>query len=103
MRFYQHCFGISKRLFLHISFFNGTKSHYVKKQNICGLPCLQKPAVHSARAEKRQESENVTGIDFAVYHSVNHFVEWKPKLNLDEMNVLINWQSGADMRLIENV
>lgn len=41
--------------------------------------------------------------DFAVYHSVNHFVEWNLKLDSDEMNVLINWQSGADMRLIENV
>ncbi len=59
--------------------------------------------VHLRGAEKKQESENVTKIDFVVYHSVNHFVEWNPKLNSDEMNVLINWQSGADMRLIENV
>lgn len=24
--------------------FDGTKSHYVENQNICGLPCLQKMA-----------------------------------------------------------
>lgn len=40
-------------------------------------------------------------IGFAVCYGVNHFVEWNPKLNSDEINVLINWQSGADMRLIE--
>lgn len=45
----------------------------------------------------------MTKIDFAVYHSINHFVEWNPELNSDEMNVLISWQSGADMSLIENV
>lgn len=28
-------------------------------------------------------------IDFAVYHSV-HFMKWNPKLNSDEVNVLIN-------------
>lgn len=45
--------------------------------------------------KKKQESENVTKIDFAEYHGVNHFAEWNPKLNSDEMNVLINWQSAG--------
>lgn len=38
-----------------------------------------------------------------MHHSVNRFAKWNPRLNSDEMNVLINRQSGADMRLIENV
>lgn len=86
--------------------FDGTKSHYVGKQNICGLPCLEGKKngwVHFRGAAKKQESENVTEIDFAVYRGGNYFVEWNPKLNSDEMNVLINWQSRADMRLMENV
>lgn len=58
----------------------------------------------SVKLEKEQEDRKRDEWDnFAVYHSVNRFAKWNPKLNSDEMNVLINWQSGADMRLIENV
>lgn len=72
--------------------------------NICGLPCLPKYGwVYSMGGEEEQESENAKKIGFAVCYGVNHFVEWNPKLNSDEINVLINWQSGADMRLIESV
>lgn len=86
--------------------FDGTKSHYVGKQNICGLPCLERKKIWLGsfpRSCNETKSENVTEIYFAVYRGGNYFVEWNPKLNSDEMNVLINWQSRADMRLMENV
>lgn len=71
-------------------------------QNICRLLCLPKNGwIYSSGGENEQESEAAVKIHFAVYHGVNHFVEWNPKLNSDEMNVLINWQSRADVRLIE--
>lgn len=40
---------------------------------------------------KVKECEDAVKISIAVHHGVNPFAEWNPKLNSDEMNVLINW------------
>lgn len=56
--------------------------------------------VRLKRNQKKKEEKNWNKDQL---FSVNHFVQWNPELNSDEMNVLINCQSGADTRLIESV